>query len=603
MHPTLLAITERIRKRSIDTRRAYLDKCQRMRDQGPTRHHLSCSNFAHAIAGCGAADKQTLRFTDASNIAIVSAYNDMLSAHQPYHNYPELIKDTIAALGSTAQFAGGVPAMCDGITQGNAGMELSLFSRDVIAMATAVALTHNAFDGMLLLGICDKIVPGLLIGALSFGHLPAVFVPAGPMPSGLSNSEKVRLRQEYAAGRVGADVLMEVETKSYHSPGTCTFYGTANSNQVLLEFMGLMLPGSAFENPGTELRDALTRSAAQRITQITALGNDYRPMCEIVDERAIVNALVGLMATGGSTNHTMHWITIARAAGIIIDWDDFADISAITPLLTNIYPNGSADINAFHDAGGTTAVMRELLDGGLLHADANAIVGSGLNAYTQAPILENETLQWQPAQKPATDSTVLRPLNNPFAHEGGLKTLRGNLGRSVIKISAVKEKYRVVEAPAQIFHSQEEFFAAFQRGELDRDVIAVVRYQGPKANGMPELHKLIPYLAILQDKGFHVALVTDGRLSGASGKVPAAIHVTPEAGVGGPLARVRDGDRLRVDATNGTLSVLLSDEELAQREIAPANLENHQNGFGRELFASFRAAVSGAEDGANIWSF
>ena len=603
MHPTFLAVTDRIRQRSVDTRRAYLEKCQRMRDKGPTRHHLSCSNFAHAIAGCSASDKQTLRFSDASNIAIVSAYNDMLSAHQPYRDYPQLIQQTIAALGSTAQFAGGVPAMCDGITQGNAGMELSLFSRDVIAMATAVALTHNAFDGMLLLGICDKIVPGLLLGALSFGHLPAVFVPAGPMPSGLSNAEKVRLRQEYAAGRVGADVLMDVETKSYHSPGTCTFYGTANSNQVLLEFMGLMLPGSAFVNPSTELRDALTRKAAQRVTQITALGNDYRPLSEIVDERAIVNAIVGLMATGGSTNHTMHWIAIARAAGIIVDWNDFADLSAITPLLANIYPNGSADINTFHDAGGTTAVMRELIEGGLLHADANAIVGEGLQAYTTMPTLENAALQWHPAPSLSAASDVLRPLATPFANEGGLKTLNGNLGRSVIKISALKAQYRVVEAPVQVFHSQEDFFAAFQRGELDRDVIVVVRYQGPKANGMPELHKLIPYLALLQDKGFHVALVTDGRLSGASGKVPAAIHVSPEAAIGGPLAKVRNGDVLRLDATNGTLSVLIDDDEFARREVASSDLEDYQSGFGRELFAPFRAAAGGAEDGASIWSF
>ncbi|HSB98007.1 MAG TPA: phosphogluconate dehydratase [Spongiibacteraceae bacterium] len=602
MHSTVISITERIQRRSAKSRKAYLEKCRQMREHGPTRHHLSCSNFAHAIAGCNIADKQILRFGNSANIALVSAYNDMLSAHQPYRDYPQIIQETLSALGSTVQFAGGVPAMCDGITQGNAGMELSLFSRDVIAMATAIALAHNAFDGALLLGICDKIVPGLLIGALSFGHLPAIFIPAGPMPSGLSNQEKVRLRQEHAAGRVGADVLMDVETKSYHSPGTCTFYGTANSNQVLLECMGLMLPGSAFVNPGTPLRDALTRRAAQQITQITALGDQYIPLCDIVDERVIVNALIGLLATGGSTNHTLHWVAVARAAGIIIYWDDFAELSAVTPLLASIYPNGNADINEFQNSGGTSTLLRELISGGLLHTDVHTVMGKGLEWYCKSPALQGDVIVWDSSTVPSTDSTVLRPLSHPFANEGGLKILQGDLGRSVIKISALKKKHRVVEAPVRIFHNQEEFFAAFQAGELNCDVVVVVCYQGPQANGMPELHKLIPYLAILQDKGFHVALVTDGRLSGASGKVPAAIHVTPEALAGGNIGKLRNGDWVRVDADHNRLTSLLADGELARRAPLTPNLTMYQSGFGRELFNNFRAKVGTAEQGASVWS-
>jgi phosphogluconate dehydratase len=573
-----------------------------MRSEGPNRHNLSCSNFAHAIAGCNAKDKQVLRFQNSANIGLVSAYNDMLSAHQPYREYPALIQGALESIGSTLQFAGGVPAMCDGITQGNAGMELSLFSRDVIAMATAIALTHNAFDGVLLLGICDKIVPGLLIGALSFGHLPVLFIPAGPMPSGLPNQEKARLRQEYAAGRASAETLMEVETRSYHSPGTCTFYGTANSNQVLLECMGLVLPGSAFVNPATPLRDALTRRSAQQIADLTAMGSQHIPLCKIVDERAIVNALVGLLATGGSSNHTLHWVAVAKAAGIMIDWDDFAELSAVTPLLASIYPNGNSDINDFQDAGGTAALIKELISGGLLHADVHTVMGKGLDLYCKSPALIDGSTTWEALPPLSPVSPVLRPLSQPFSNEGGLKILKGNLGRGVIKVSSLKEQFRVVEAPVRIFHDQDSFFAAFEAGELNCHVVVVVCYQGPRANGMPELHKLIPHLAILQDRGFHVALVTDGRLSGASGKVPAAIHVAPEALAGGNIGKLRDGDIVRVDANQNTLTALITDGELAERSALAPDLTPYEHGFGRELFSSFRTAVAAGEQGATVWS-
>lgn len=601
MHAIVQAVTDRIIQRSEKTRRDYLDKCARMREQQPIRKQLSCSNFAHAVAGCSVADKQILRFGDSANIGIVSAYNDMLSAHQPYRDYPALLSEAIAALGSIAQMAGGVPAMCDGITQGNAGMELSLFSRDVIAMSTAIALTHNAFDGALLLGICDKIVPGLLIGALSFGHLPALFVPAGPMPSGISNAEKVRLRQEYAAGRIGEEALLEVEMQSYHSPGTCTFYGTANSNQVLLECMGLLLPGSAFINPGTPLRTALSRAAAQRITQITALGNRYSPLSEIVSEKSIVNAIVGLLATGGSSNHTLHWVTVARAAGIVIDWSDFSDLAKVTPLLASVYPNGAADINAFQHAGGTAVVIRELLAGGFMHGDVRTVVGDSLHDYTRAPTLNSATLEWHDTNPISNDGTVVRPLSNPFFASGGLRVLSGNCGRAIIKTSAIKAANHVVEAPARVFSSQEDFVHAYQRGELNRDVVVVLAYQGPKFNGMPELHKLIPFLANLLDLGFNVGLVTDGRLSGASGKVPAAIHVTPEACEGGVIGKLRDGDMIRIDVAHDTLSVLVADSELEQRRtIAPSNSQNET--YGRDLFGPLRRSVGSAEQGASIWS-
>jgi len=600
LHAGLAEVTDRIRARSADSRRNYLATVASMRAAGTSRGRLGCTNLAHAIAAFDPADKDVLRQARWPNIGIVSAYNDMLSAHQPFERFPALIKQAAREAGAVAQFAGGVPAMCDGVTQGEVGMELSLFSRDVIAMATAVALSHNVFDAALCLGVCDKIVPGLLIGALQFGHLPVIFVPAGPMPSGLPNAEKSRIRQLFAEGKVGRDALMDSEAQSYHAPGTCTFYGTANSNQMLMEIMGLHLPGAAFVNPNTPLRDALTSAAAHRIAKITSLGDEYIPIAEIIDERAITNGIVGLLATGGSTNHTIHLIAIARAAGILIDWNDFSELSAITPLLAHIYPNGKADVNHFHAVGGMGFLIRELLSTGLLHDDVLTVAGKGLHHYANEPYLnEAGKAIWRNAPERSGDDSVLRSVTTPFADDGGLKLLTGNLGRAVIKTSAVKIEHQVVEAPAIVFDSQEAVQEAFKRGELKRDFVAVVRFQGPRANGMPELHKLTPPLGVLQDQGFHVALVTDGRMSGASGKVPAAIHVTPECLAGGPLAKVRSGDVIRLDAINGKLEVKVSAEEWQGRTPAVADLHLNRNGFGRALFASARAYASGAEQGAS----
>ena len=602
LHPVIAAVTERIRKRSAPLRAAYLERMRAARHAGTVRSRLSCTNLAHAFAAFDADDKQVLRQARWPSIAIVSAYNDMLSAHQPLQHFPEIIKQAARKAGAVAQFAGGVPAMCDGVTQGEAGMELSLFSRDVIAMSTAVALSHNTFDAVLCLGVCDKIVPGLLMGALHFGHLPVIFVPAGPMTSGISNDAKAKTRQLYAEGKVGRDELLESEAQSYHGPGTCTFYGTANSNQMLMEIMGLHLPGSAFINPYTPLRDALTAAAAERIAGLTALGTDYRPLCDIVDERAIVNGIIGLHATGGSTNHTIHMVAIARAAGILINWDDFADLSAVIPLMAKVYPNGKADVNHFHAAGGVGYLIANLLEHGLLHGDVQTVAGHGLAHYAREPFLENGALQWRAAPAASLDATVLRPADDAFSADGGLRLLTGNLGRSVIKVLAVKPEHRVVEAPAIVFDSQEAVQAAFKRGELKRDFVAVVRFQGPRANGMPELHKLTPPLGILQDEGFKVALVTDGRMSGASGKVPAAIHVTPECLAGGPLARVRDGDIIRLDADAGELFVRVDEAQWQAREPATADVSGNDHGSGRELFFNARAHAAGAEQGAQIYA-
>ena len=599
LHPELLAITDRIRQRSASTRADYLQRIdQALRHHDATRAQLGCTNLAHGYAAAPASDKIWLRQVRQPNIAIVSAYNDMLSAHQPLGDYPEWIKQAAREAGATAQFAGGVPAMCDGVTQGQPGMELSLFSRDVIAMSTAIALSHNMFDAVLCLGVCDKIVPGLLIGALSFGHLPAIFVPAGPMGSGLSNSDKAKVRQRYAAGEIGTEALLEAEEKAYHGAGTCTFYGTANSNQMLMEVMGLHLPGSAFVPPGTALREALTRQAARQVATLTHLGTHHTPLGHVIDERAIVNGIVGLLATGGSTNHTLHLVAIARAAGVVINWDDFHDLSAIVPLLARVYPNGSADVNAFHQAGGMGFLIRELLAGGLLHEDVQTAMGQGLRAYTQHPVIEGGQLQWQAAPATSGAPDVLTTLPHPFSADGGLKVLDGNLGRAVIKVSAVKPEWHVIEAPAVVFDSQEALIAAYKRGELNRDFVAVVRFQGPRANGMPELHGLTPTLANLQDQGFKVALVTDGRMSGASGKVPAAIHVTPEVLAGGPLGKVRDGDLIRLDARQGTLTVLVTEADWAGRPQAESDLSANMVGMGRELFGALRHRVTGAEQGA-----
>ena len=603
IHPVVSEVTRRIQEASRDTRASYLATTVAARTKDPTRGRVSCSNLAHVFAAEPPADKLRLREVRAPNIAIVTAYNDMLSAHQPFARYPDIIREAARAAGATAQVAGGVPAMCDGVTQGQPGMELSLFSRDVIAMGTAIALSHGVFDAVLCLGVCDKIVPGLLIGALQFGHLPAIFVPAGPMTSGIANDEKSRIRQQYAQGLVDRVALLEAESRSYHGPGTCTFYGTANSNQFLMEVMGLHLPGAAFVTPGTPLRDALTRAAARRVATLSALGTAYTPIAQVVDERAIVNAIVGLLATGGSTNHTLHLVAIARAAGIVIDWEDFDRLSAVAPLLARIYPNGTADVNHFQAAGGPGFVIRELLDAGLLHGDVSTVAGASLSAYAQEPFLDADELAWRPAPQASADTAVLRPVAAPFDAEGGLKVLRGNLGRAVIKVSAVKPAHRVIEAPAVIFDDQDEVMARFERGEMNRDCVAIVRFQGPRANGMPELHRLTPALGSLQDQGFRVALVTDGRMSGASGKVPAAIHVSPECLAGGPLARVRDGDIIRLDAGRGILEALVPAEVWALREPAVADLRRNATGFGRELFHAARANASTAEQGATTFGW
>jgi len=598
MNSTLIEVTERIRSRSQETRAAYLERMHRAEGEGPTRGALSCSNLAHGFAACGKADKNALAGDVVPNIAIVSAYNDMLSAHQPFETYPEIIKKAAADKGAVAQFAGGVPAMCDGVTQGQDGMDLSLFSRDVIALSTAVALSHNMFDAALCLGICDKIVPGLLIGALSFGHLPVVFVPAGPMTTGIGNKEKARVREDYASGKIGRDELLASESAAYHSPGTCTFYGTANSNQMLMEFMGLQLPGGSFVNPGTALRDRLTEEAVATALAGTNLGSSYRPLADIVDEKALVNAIVGLLATGGSTNHTIHLIAIAAAAGIKIDWQDFSDLSAIVPQLCRVYPNGSADVNHFHAAGGLGFVMRELLGDGLLHEDVRTILGEGLSDFCQEPKVVDGHLSWQPIATDSLDETVLRPATKPFAPEGGMRLVSGNLGRAMVKVSAVDPKHHSITAPARVFRTQQAFVDAFNDGELERDFVAVLTCQGPRANGMPELHKLTPYLGVLQTRGFKVALVTDGRMSGASGKVLAAIQVTPEALSGGLIAKVRDGDIIEIDATTGTMMLVVDkpEEREAVVEISP------QFGLGRELFGVFRDRAGSADLGASLFA-
>jgi phosphogluconate dehydratase len=596
LNPAVERVTARVIQKSKPGRQRYLDLIAREGELGAARGSLSCGNLAHGFAASGD-DKAAIRAGSGINIGIVSAFNDMLSAHQPYERYPQAIKLFAREVGATAQVAGGVPAMCDGVTQGQPGMELSLFSRDVIAMATAVSLSHAMFEANLLLGICDKIVPGLLIGALRFGHLPAILVPAGPMPSGLANKEKQRVRQLYAEGKVGREELLEAEAASYHGAGTCTFYGTANSNQMMMEVMGLHMPGSAFINPGTKLRTALTRAAVHRVAQIGQSGDDYRPLGLCIDEKAIVNACVGLLATGGSTNHALHIPAIARAAGISIDWQDMDELSAAVPLVARVYPNGAGDVNHFHAAGGMGFVIRELLDAGYLHRDIMTVGGDDLTAYAQEPYLDGEDLSWRDAPANTADATMLRPPADAFQADGGMRLVTGNLGRATFKTSAVDPDRWVIEAPCRVFHSQEDVLAAFKAGELDRDVVVIVRFQGPRANGMPELHKLTTPLGVLQDRGFRVALVTDGRMSGASGKVPAAIHCTPEALGGGPLSRLQDGDVIRLCGHDGELNVLMDAAEWAHRALATPPV--HHDGLGRELFAMMRAGADGAEQGAS----
>ena len=602
IHPVVARVTARIIERSKPSRDAYLQQLHSASTRARSTDRMGCANLAHAVAGMPLDDRFKVVTERAPNIAIVTAYNDMLSAHTPLQTYPDLIKREARKLGATAQVAGGVPAMCDGVTQGTSGMELSLFSRDVIAMATAVSLSHDMFDAALMLGVCDKIVPGLLIGALHFGHLPTVFVPAGPMPSGLPNKEKARVREMAAQGLVGREDLLDAELKSYHSPGTCTFYGTANSNQLLLEAMGLHVPGTAFVAPGGALRDELTRESARTVLGIIK-SKRFAPIGLVVDERAIVNAMVALLATGGSTNHLIHWVAVAHSAGIVIDWNDFSDLSDVVPTLAHVYPNGSADVNQFQAAGGTGLVIRELLDAGFMHEDVLTVRPGGIREYTREPALVGEALTWLDAGE-SKDTSIVRPAAAPFSATGGLKLLQGNLGRSVIKVSAVPDDRHVIEAPARVFDSQEALHAAFNAGELDRDLVCVVRWQGPQANGMPELHKLTPPLAVLQGKGYRVALVTDGRMSGASGKVPAAIHVSPEAAAGGPLAKVRDGDVIRLDALTGDLQVLLDAAEWAARPLdtmPPALRQANGIGMGRELFTGMRHHALAAEEGALSW--
>ena len=597
LHPVVERVTARIAERSRRSRDDYLARIDAARIDAPARRQLSCGNLAHGFAASGG-DKPMLKTGAGANIGIVTAYNDMLSAHQPMEQYPTLIRMAARNAGGSAQVAGGVPAMCDGVTQGRTGMELSLFSRDAIAMATAVSLSHEMFDAALMLGVCDKIVPGLLIGALSFGHLPVLFVPAGPMPSGLPNKDKAAVRQRYAEGKATRDELLEAESASYHGPGTCTFYGTANSNQMLMEVMGLHMPGSAFVNPNTALRDALTVAATEQALRITALGDDYRPLGRTVDEKAIVNAMVGLAATGGSTNHALHLVAIARAAGLIIDWDDLDELSQATPLLARVYPNGAADVNHFHAAGGMGFVIRELIDAGLLHGDIRCVHGGDLRQQAQVPTLQGTTLHWIEPRAHSADTDILRGVAEPFDREGGLRRLQGNLGRAVVKISAVAPEHRSITAPARIFDSQDALLDAFKAGALSGDFVAVIRGQGPRANGMPELHKLTPTLSVLQDRGQRVALLTDGRMSGASGKVLAAIHVSPEAACGGALAKVRDGDPIRIDAEAGIIHADVADAEWNARTAATIDLRGNAYGLGRELFGLMRANVGTAEQGA-----
>ena len=601
MNRVVKEVTNRIIERSKESRAIYLQRIEKAKSHGVNRKKLGCSNVAHAMAPMDENEKASITAMEKPNIAIITAYNDMLSAHEPFKLYPSLIKRTLTDLGATSQVAGGVPAMCDGVTQSQPGMELSLFSRDNIAMGTAIGLSHNVYDGALYLGVCDKIVPGLLIGALSFGHLPGMFVPAGPMPSGISNAQKAKVRQEFAKGNVDSSALMEVESASYHSSGTCTFYGTANSNQMLMEMMGLQLPNSSFVNTNTPLREALTGYAAKNILSMTKILGSYKPIADIVDERSFVNAIVGLMATGGSTNHTMHIIAMARAAGIVLTWDDFDALSKVTPLLCRMYPNGSADVNHFRDAGGMGTVIHQLIKGGLVHEDVETVVGKGLGRYVVEPSLDNGRVTFNDGIKISKDSTIISSVQEPFSKEGGLKLLDGNIGRSVIKTSALKPEQLLIETKAIVFESQEELQSAFKNGELEKDFIAVVRYQGPKANGMPELHGLMPPLGVLQDKGFKVAIITDGRMSGASGKVPSAIHISPEAEDGGVLAKIKTGDMIRFDVENGKLELMLSDEVINDRKILKADLSSNRHGFGRELFVAMRQSVGSAEEGACLF--
>ena len=591
-------VTQRIIDRSADLRADYLAQISEDHNNRPERGKLSCGNLAHGFAACDAGDKSSLRMMESGNMAIVTAYNDMLSAHQPYAEYPEIVKRAMRDIGCTAQVAGAVPAMCDGVTQGQDGMELSLLSRDIIAQCTAISLSHQMFDGVLALGICDKIVPGLLIGVLSFGYLPAIFIPAGPMESGLKNKEKQRIRQLFAEGKVGREELLQAESDSYHSAGTCTFYGTANSNQVLLEALGLQLPGSSFVNPSDPMRQRLTVEACHQLTRVTALGSDYRPVGEIVDERSIVNATVSLLASGGSTNHTMHLVAIARAAGIIVNWDDIAELSAVVPLLAKVYPNGEADVNHFHAAGGTSCMFRQLLDSGFMHGDAKTVWGKNFSSFTQESFIEDDKIVWRESPEQPLDLEVLTTIAQPFSKEGGIRLLSGNIGRGVIKVSAVDPEHQVIEAPAIVLDDQDKLEGMFKAGQLNKDCVVVVRHQGPKALGMPELHKLTPFLGILQDKGYKVALVTDGRMSGASGKVPAAIHIVPEAVDGGLLAKLQNGDLIRVDAVSGQIECLEDMNVVNSREAAP-NPKGSQRGCGRELFAVNRDNISNAEQGAS----
>jgi len=599
MHPTVEKVTDRIVERSGNARSAYRQRIARAAADGPARGNLSCSNLAHGMAASDRIAKVALTGNDVPNIGIVSAYNDMLSAHQPFETYPAEIRKAAAAAGAVAQVAGGVPAMCDGVTQGQDGMDLSLFSRDVIALSTAVALSHDMFDAAILMGVCDKIVPGLLIGALSFGHLPTVLVPAGPMVSGLSNREKAQVREDHAAGRIGRDELLAAESAAYHAPGTCTFYGTANSNQMLLEFMGLQLPGGSFVNPGSSLRPRLTAAAVEQVLKLTWAGDAYTPIGEIVDEKAIVNAIVGLLATGGSTNHTLHLVAIANAAGILVDWHDFAELSSAVPLLARVYPNGSADVNHFHAAGGLGFCIGELLEAGLLHRDVRTIMGDGLDRFCVEPFIAGDGIDWRPARRESLDTDILRPAAEAFDPEGGLRLLTGNPGRAIVKISAVDRAHYRIKAPARVFETQQAFKQAFNDGELERDLVAVVPYQGPRANGMPELHKLTPYLGVLQNRGHQVALLTDGRMSGASGKVLAAIQTTPEALDGGLIGRIRDGDMITIDAEQGSFEIEADD--IDERPQQSPDLSGNHSGMGRELFAAFRERAAGAEAGASIF--
>jgi phosphogluconate dehydratase len=600
MHTTVDKVTARVQRRSQKSRDIYLTRIQAAAERGPSRGSLSCSNLAHGFAACAETEKRALAGDAVANIGIISAYNDMLSAHQPFQDYPDRIRGVAAAAGAVAQFAGGVPAMCDGVTQGQQGMELSLFSRDVIALSTAVALSHNMFDAVVCLGICDKIVPGLLIGALSFGHLPVIFIPAGPMTSGLPNREKAVIRENFAAGKIGRDDLLAAESAAYHAPGTCTFYGTANSNQMLMEIMGLQLPGGSFVNPGTKLRELLTDEAVRAVLRLTKQGDSYVPVSQVIDEKAIVNGIVGLLATGGSTNHSIHLVAIAAAAGIKIDWSDIAELSTIVPTLARVYPNGNADINSFHSAGGVGFVIGQLLNAGLLHEDVTTILGRGLDRFLYEPYLDRQKLAWRGARTASLDNEIIRSVGDPFDAEGGLRLVDGKIGRAVVKVSAVAPAFRRIRTNAVVFKNQAEFVTAFESKQLERDFVAVLPWQGPKAIGMPELHRLTPYLGLLQERGFKVALLTDGRMSGASGKVLAAIQVTPEAAAGGAIGKIRDGDIVEIDAETGLLSITTKDnfDDRAQPELV---LEESHVGMGRELFAAFRKSVGSAEDGASIF--